>query len=95
MQYRWVYQYEGTGQYCFDIRKGKKKKVVYLGREYEDGYVENKENKDNNPSDKKLKRLGFEYHFTTETGMERTDKFLKETEIWKDWRTIIQSQSRF
>ena len=66
------------------LEKRKKLKVVYLGRGYEDGYVENKENKDNNPSDKKLKRLGFEYHFTTETGMERTYKFLKETEIWKD-----------
>ena len=66
------------------FEKKEKLKVKYLCRDIEDGYVENIDNKANNPSDKKLRKLGFEYHFTTEKGMERTYKFLKETEIWKD-----------
>lgn len=66
------------------LEKEKKLKVIYLCRDYEDTYVENKNNKDNNPSDKKLKMLNFNYHFTIEKGMERTYNLLKETETWKD-----------
>lgn len=52
--------------------------VIYKSRVKNDGYVENTVNKDNDPSDNKLKGLGFEYHFSTKAGVKRTYEYLKE-----------------
>lgn len=61
---------------CLD--ENKQIDVVYKNRVENDGYIENTVNKDNNPSDEKLKSLGFEYHFSTKDGMQRTMEFIKE-----------------
>lgn len=61
-----------------DLDENKHIDVVYKNRIANDGYVENVVNRDNNPSDEKLKSLGFEYHFSTKAGMMNTYKYLKE-----------------
>lgn len=57
------------------LDENKQINVVYKNRTKNDGYVENIVNKDNNPSDGKLKKLGFEYHFSTKEGMKRVYEF--------------------
>lgn len=52
--------------------------VVYKNRDVSDRYVNNNLNKDNKPSDSKLKELGFNYHFSTRDGLERVYKYFKE-----------------
>lgn len=61
-----------------NLRKDIQLSVVYKKRNFDDTYVENKVNHDNLPSDNKLRQLGFEYHFTTETGMNKVYKCLKK-----------------
>ena len=50
--------------------------VVYNKRNLSDEYVENVVNHDNLPSDKRLKELGFEYHYTTEEGIKRVYNYI-------------------
>lgn len=45
--------------------------VHYKKREDTDSYVNNNDNKDNKPSDVKLKSLGFQYKYNTNEGMKR------------------------
>lgn len=61
-----------------NLDENKQIDVIYKNRTKDDGYVENVVNKDNNPSDGKLKSLGFEYHFSTKEGMKRTYEFKGE-----------------
>lgn len=65
------------------FEKQKKLKIIFGTSSDKDKCVENRANRDNNPSDKKLRKLGFQYHFSTQEGMERTYKFLKETSYEK------------
>lgn len=61
-----------------EIDKDKHIDVVYKLRNQDDLYVENISNRSNNPNDDKLRKLGFEYHFSTKMGLKRTYEFLKE-----------------
>lgn len=46
-------------------------------RDINDGYVDNKDNKDNKPISDKLKGLGFEFKYDTYQGMKRTYEYKK------------------
>lgn len=60
------------------LDKDKKIRVIYKNRAKNDRYIENVNNRDNNPSDEKLKSLGFEYHFSVKTGLRKTVEYIKE-----------------
>lgn len=60
-----------------DLDKDKNIVVKYKEREEKDGYVENVVNRDNNPSDDKLKKLGFIYNYSIEFGIRKTYEFLR------------------
>lgn len=52
-------------------------KIVIKKREKSDGYVENNDNRENKPIEKKLKAIGWGCHYNAKEGFGRTLKFLK------------------
>lgn len=55
-------------------------KIDFKKRKANDSYIDNKANKDNKPSDKKLKSLGWNCHFNCQVGFGRVLKYLYEKE---------------